>query len=460
MQKGIHQPARILLSSILQELPQHDDGSVQDKNRLEQLVDYVTTPKITSVQAHSTSADSLHQEHPCTTIKSTNPNAISSSDMPKRTAEIAGLSSSSFDDGLQSHGDGSRDGPEHETAGGLEDAARRIPGTHNKRAKTAGGSQSSPKKEQPKHSNVAGGSQQAMIQKHGAESTHQHQPINNRNNYATEMQVDKRPTQSPSGTIASAGSRTLCDRRDVRAELEEPPKVHKRYYKGHPDTASPHKPSQKVNTVPLRTKPLHSSEEQSEQAAKASRPHDPFSSNHKDHLKPKTSPHAEKVAKRLDSNLEPILNFDSDEDEAQLSKEKSISDLISPYDDDWLTSTAQAQAAELDSIRTSTIRHEGQTLTYIEIPWAGKPGWIESYVDDTALDYLTDADGYGGGRRGRRGRVTSAQLKDNQRKRREEEPVDILVGDDETCDSIIGEMVKREERKRKGKGKGKGKGKV
>lgn len=449
MQDRIHQLSLVLCNGRLDELPHPDNASVQSLDGPEQLPEHVTTPTITSVEGHSNSATSLHQDQPCATIQSTTPNAISNHEMPKRTAESAGLSSSSFDDPFkansspQSQDVGSSHGPEHETADGSGD----IPGTQNKRTKMAGSSQSFSKKEQPKPSNIAGSSQQAIIQNHGAESTQQHQPINS---YATDMQVDEGPTQSPSGAMASAGSRTLGDWANVRAELEGLPKFQERFSSGHPGTSSSHEPGQKASTVAHRTKPQRSSEKHAEQAARASRPDDPFSSNHKDHAK--------KVAKRADSNLEAILDSDSDSDEAQLSKGKNILDFLSPYDDDW--HTAQAQAAELASIHESTIQHEGKTLTYIKIPWAGRPGWIESYVDETALEYLSSLDqsgflGYAAGCHGRRGRPTLAQLKENQRKRLEEEPVDVLVGDDETCDSIIGEMVKREERKRKGKGKGK-----
>ena len=446
MQDRIHQLSYILCNNgSLDELPHPDNNaSVQSFDGPAQLPDHVTTPTITSVQHHSNSATSLHQDQPCTTIQSTTPNAISSNGMPKRTAENAGLSSSSFDDPVkesssqQSQDVGSSRRPEHETADGSEDAA----GNRNKRTKTAGSSKSS-SKEQPKHPNIAGSSQQAIVQNHGADSTQQHQPINS---HATVMQVDEGPTQSASGAMASAGSKTLSDWANLRVELEGLPQFHERYSSDQPGTSSSHEqPSQKTSTVAHRSKSQRSSEKHSEQAARASRPHDPFSSNHKDHAK--------KGAKRPDSNLEPILDSDSDNDEAQPSKGKDFPDFLAPYDDDWHISTLQDQAAELASIHESTIKHEGQTLTYIKIPWAGRPGWIESYVDETALEYLSDVVGY----HGRRGRPTLAQLKENQRKRLEEEPVDVLVGDDETCDSIIMEMVKREECKRKGKGKGKGK---
>ena len=461
--------AAMLSDGILHEVPHSDIGSVQSFYRPEQLPDNVTTPKITWVQDHSTSATSLHQDQPSTTIQTTNANAISSNEMPKRSAETAGLSSFSFNDPAKEHSSlpsrngphrndnevGSGQRPGHETADGSEDASRTMTGTQNKRAKTAGSSQSFQKKEQPKPSIVADSTQQAITRNHGAESTQQHRPTNPWNSHATDMQVDEGPKQSPSSAMASARPTILGGRGSVRAEHEEMPKVNGRRSNGHPDIASPHEPSQKTSTIPHRTKQWHSSEEHSEHAASASRPHDPFNSNHKDHLKPKSTPRAKKVVERLGSNLDPILDSDSHNDEAEL-REKKISDLMSPYDDDWHTSTAQAQTAELAFIHESTIHHEGQTLTYIEIPWAGKPGWIESYVDDTALEYLNDVVGYGGGRRGRRGGPNSVQLEDNQRKRRAEEPVDVLVRDDETCDSIIEEMIKREERKRKGKGKRKG----
>ena len=460
----------LLSGDILHEVPHTDNGNFQSFYRPEQLPDNVTRPKITWVQDHSASATSLYQGQPSTTIQTTNANAINSNEMPKRSAETAGLSSFSFNDPAKEYSSlpspnrphtndnevdsGQRSG--HETADGSEDASRTIAGTQNKRAKTSGSPQSFPKKEQPKPSIVAGSTQQAIIQSHGAESTQQHRPTNTWNSHATDMQADEGPRQSPSSAMASARSTILGGWGDVRTEHEEMPKVHGRRSNGHPNTASPHEPSQKTSTIPHRTKPWHSSEEHSEHAARASRPHDPFSSNHKDHLKPKSTPRAKKAVERLGSNLDPILDSDSHNDKAEL-KEKKISGLLSPYDDDWHSSTAQAQAAELAFIHESTIHHEGQTLTYIEIPWAGKPGWIESYVDDTALEYRNDMVGYGGGRRRRRGGPTSAQLEDNQRKRRAEEPVDVLVRDDETCDSIIEEMIRREERKRKGKEKRKGK---
>ena len=450
-------------SGMLHEVPHSGNDRVRSLDGTEQ-PEHVTTPKITSAQEHSTSTASLYPEQHSTTIQAIDPIGIKSNEMSKRSAETAGLSSLRLDAPFQDssppsndrlhtddNDDGSSHGPEHQTAVGSEDATQTMSGTQNKRAKTASSSQSFSKKEQPKHSNIAGSSQPAIIQNHGAESTQQHQPIITRNSYATEMQVDEGPTQSIPGAMASARSATLGDWGDVRAELEGLPKVPERDTKGHADTASSHEPSQKASVIPHRTKSEHPG-----QAAKTSRPLDPFNSNHKDHLEPKTTPRAKKVVGGLDSNLDPVLDSDGINNEAQHSEDNNISEFISPYDDDWHTSTAQAQTAKLAFINESTIQHEGQTLTYIEIPWTGKPGWIESSVDGTALEYLNDAIGYGGGFGGRHHGLTMAQLMENQRKRQEEEPVDVLVGDDETCDSIIEEILKREERERKGKGKVKG----
>ena len=450
-------PAGDSPSGMFHNVPHSDNSSVQSVDRSEKLPDNVTPSEITSVHHQSTSTSSLHSEQLSTIIQTINPERINTNEMQKRSAETAGLPSLSFDDspegnsspspheGLHSNDNNpgsSQSLKHHESTGGSGNATQAMPDTPNKRAKTAGSPQSLSKKEQPKHSNVAGSSQP---QSDEVKSSQEHQPINTSNSYATDMQVDEGLTQSPSGAMASAGSETLGDWGDVKAELGELPKVHGGQSSGHANPASPHEQSQKTSTIAHRTKPGHS-----EQAAQASRPVDPFSSNHKDHLQPKTAPRAKEVVERLRSNFDPTRNSDSVNDEAQRSAKKSISDLISPYDDDWHTSTGQAHVF----MNESTIQYEGQTLPFIKIPWTGKPGWIESYVDDTALEYLNEVVGYVGGRRGG---PTSAQLRDNQRKRREEEPVDILVGDDETCDSIIGEMVKREERKLKGKGKKKGK---
>ncbi|CAF9934203.1 MAG: hypothetical protein HETSPECPRED_009140 [Heterodermia speciosa] len=449
---------------MLHEVPHTNNASFQSFDGPEQLPVHVTIPKITSVQDHSTSTTSLPWEQPSPKIQTSDLNASNSDEMSKRSADAAGLSSTSPDDPSKRYssppsGDGLRTTddnvgpshrPEHETADGSEDATRTMPATENKRPKRAGTSQSFSKK-QPTHSNIAGSGQQAIAQHHEAGSTQQHQPINTSNSYATDIQVDEGPMQSPSGAAASAGPTTLGDWGEVRDEL---PKVHG----GNPDTASPYEPSQKTSTVPRRTKPRHPSEAHPEHAAaKAARPRDPFSSNHKDHLEPEAASRAKKVVKLLDGKLDPIQDSDSYSGETKPSKQKSFSDFLTPYDDEWHTSTDRVQVAELGSTRQSAIRHKGQTMTYIKIPWAGKPGWIESYVDDTALGYLNDVVGYSGGSHGRRGGPTSAQLEDNRRKRREEEPVDILVRDDETCDSIIEEMIKREERQRKGKGNRKGK---
>ncbi|KAL8796286.1 MAG: hypothetical protein Q9195_001401 [Heterodermia aff. obscurata] len=470
------EPASLSSSGILHKVPQTDNSSVQSYDEHER--DNVTTPEITSVQDHSSPTSSLHQEQPSTEISAeiltTNSNAINSIEMPKRSAEAAGLSllddaskeysSPQSREGL--HTNDNAVGPshpshksEHETADGSKDATQTTPGTQNKRAKKAGSSQSFSKKEQPKHSNLTSSNRQASIQNRGAESTQYHQPIITQNSYATGMQVDQGSTQLPSGSMASAGPTTLGEWGGVKGELEGLPKIHGRRSNDHPGTAPPHEPSQQTSTVPHRTKPGHSSKTHSEHAANASRPHDPFGSSHKefgsshkDHLQPQTAPSTKKVAERLDSNANPIRDSGSGNKEAQPSKVKNSSELLAPYSADWHTSTIQAQAAELASLNESTIRHDGQIWTYIKIPWPGKPGWIESYVDNTAFDIA----GYGGGRRGLGGGPTLAQLKDNQRKRREEEPVDVLVGDHETCDSIIEQMVRLEERKRKGKGKREG----
>lgn len=96
--------------------------------------------------------------------------------------------------------------------------------------------------------------------------------------------------------------------------------------------------------------------------------------------------------------------------------------------------------------------HEGVLYTRITIPWPGKPGWVERDIDESfGQDY---EEGYRG-RRGRGGRYLSQNERMEMERRRREEAtaVEIYVGEEETLDSIIMEMVAKERKDKKGKGK-------
>ena len=102
---------------------------------------------------------------------------------------------------------------------------------------------------------------------------------------------------------------------------------------------------------------------------------------------------------------------------------------------------------------TTSHPHTNSNIPFFEIPWPGVPGWIESYVYESFND--PDAgDGYH-----RRGGPTREQMRDNQRRMQEEEPVDIVLEEFETLDWQLEKMIEREEReeveaRRKAKGKG------
>ncbi len=133
--------------------------------------------------------------------------------------------------------------------------------------------------------------------------------------------------------------------------------------------------------------------------------------------------------------------FDEKSDhEAQAFKSQCSSNAISPYDDEWHDETAEARAsriinqarADVDAglgIHQPSVRYEGKLWKYFQVPWAGKPGWMESYVDDISYEALIDPGDHGGRRyRG----PNPGQLEDNRRRKTGEQPVDIFVGEDET----------------------------
>lgn len=110
-----------------------------------------------------------------------------------------------------------------------------------------------------------------------------------------------------------------------------------------------------------------------------------------------------------------------------------------------------------DSVESEDENHpqtlyEGVLHTRIAIPWPGKPGWVERDVDESfGRDYEEES----GGRRGRGGRYVSQNERMAMERRRREEAtaVEICIGEDETLDSIIMEMVAKERKDKKGKGK-------
>lgn len=96
--------------------------------------------------------------------------------------------------------------------------------------------------------------------------------------------------------------------------------------------------------------------------------------------------------------------------------------------------------------------HEGVLYTRFAIPWPGKPGWVERDVDESfGQDYEEEYRG----RRGRGGRHLSRNERMEMERRRREEAtaVEICIGEDETLDSIIMEMVAKAGKDKKGKGK-------
>ena len=103
--------------------------------------------------------------------------------------------------------------------------------------------------------------------------------------------------------------------------------------------------------------------------------------------------------------------------------------------------------------RDRVVRYKGVEYTFVAIPWAGKPGWVEREVDRSF-----DREELGKAMRGRRqcGKrtVRSAERMERARRREEEATVvEIEIGDDETLDSIITGMIAQERREKKGKGK-------
>ena len=87
-------------------------------------------------------------------------------------------------------------------------------------------------------------------------------------------------------------------------------------------------------------------------------------------------------------------------------------------------------------------------IPFIQIPWPGIPGWMESYV------YENSGHGHGG-RHGRRG-LSVAYVLQNQRRMREEETVDIILEEHETVHWQAEQMIRKDEQaRREAKGKGK-----
>lgn len=100
--------------------------------------------------------------------------------------------------------------------------------------------------------------------------------------------------------------------------------------------------------------------------------------------------------------------------------------------------------------RYSKEMYEGVEHTVINIPWGGKPGWVERDLDESYDGDLST--------RGRGGRFISHRERREQEQRRKDEatPADIVIGENETADSIIMDIIKKESRAKKGKGRAKG----
>lgn len=374
-------------------------------------------------------------------------------------------------------------------------------GTRRKRAKVDGSLPNSSWQEQPTHTDIAGSSQNANAYGHGSSSAQSYQPITNRSAFEPNMEEDRVPTQSSWDTF---GAVTLSDRCSNNPLETAPPYMQSQHtssdaprakasgfqegrpqptkvshrprdpkaifgdnHKDHPNQpegrhsgrhnqAPSNKPSSSNEMDPLNLGAIQDSGCRHQPSS-----NNPFGSDHKDHLIQQAAQSHRNAAKPA-RTYEPHL-YDNSDDESVSPKNAYPSEALSPYDDDWHGHNFRIQAlasriatlARADAripLQESIIRHGGKTWTYIEIPWPGKPGWVESYVDDTAYDDVNELMGGFGGRVRRRG-PTREQMTRNQAKKKEEDMVDIVLGEKETLDSIVGDVVMREGRKGKGKGK-------
>jgi len=125
---------------------------------------------------------------------------------------------------------------------------------------------------------------------------------------------------------------------------------------------------------------------------------------------------------------------------------------ISDYSGSDLTSLGDSYDGMDSEENQPQVLHEGVLHTRITIPWPGKPGWVERDVDESFGRDYEDGDH---GRQGRGGRyISRIERMEMERRRREEATAtEIHIGEHETLDSIIMEMVAKERKEKKGKGK-------
>lgn len=434
---------------------------------------------ITQVQGLSPSTTPSHLEHPISINQTSNFDAGDPNTMPKRNVEAAELPVHSVDDpetfyrhsnsGMPPVNGALSIRPGRSTNENLQ-VNLQAPSTNpNKRPRVAGNSRSSSRQERPRHKDIV--NHQATLSDHDSNFAQHHQHITTRNDHDSDMQLDKPLSQPYPGTQPSADEATTMNGwGGVRSELEGPQGLGNRHYNDHSETTLSSMQSQNTNVdQPRRAKEWKFREEHPQPTAKvphrpadpnrrdpfgsnhkevfqqrraqnAGRPpnHDPFGSNHKYHPTQQAIRGGMRTGQPRRAN-DAIFDENSG-DEAQYFKSQYPSNAISPYDDEWQDQTAEARASRMFSharaavdaglrIHESTIRHEGKVWTYIQVPWAGKPGWMESYVDDTSYEAFHDPGDYGGRRyRG----PTLGQLEDNRRRKTGEQPVDIFVGEDET----------------------------
>ncbi|KAL8832331.1 MAG: hypothetical protein Q9191_000332 [Dirinaria sp. TL-2023a] len=110
-------------------------------------------------------------------------------------------------------------------------------------------------------------------------------------------------------------------------------------------------------------------------------------------------------------------------------------------------------AGDMTSFRYPTVMYQGIEHIAINIPWAGKPGWVERTVDDS-FDGDELEDTMGVQHRSILRNLRFAERMGQARRRKEEATAaEIRIGEDETLDSIMAGMVGEERREMKGKGK-------
>lgn len=446
----------------------------------------VIGPTITQVQGLSPSTTPFHLEHPISIDQTSNFDGGDPNTMPKRNVEAAELPPYSVDN-VETFDHRANSGmplvngalsirPGRSTNESLQVNLQASSTNPNKRPRVAGDSRSSSRQERPRRKDIVNHNQQATLSGHDSYFAQHHQHITTQNYHDSDMQLDKPLSKPYPGTQPSVDEATTMDNwGDVRSELAGPQGLGNRHYNDHSETTLssmqrqntnvdqprrakewifheqypqstakvPHRPADPNRRDPFGSN--HKEVFQQRGAQNAGRPpnHDPFGSNHKYY--PTHQANRGGMRTGQPRRAHDAIFDENSGDEAQYFKSQYPSNAVSPYDDEWQDRTAEARASRMFSharaavdaglrIHQSTIRHEGKVWIYIQVPWAGKPGWMESYVDDTSYEAFFDPGDHGGRRYHG---PTLGQLKDNQRRKTGEQPVDIFVGEDESLVGIF-----------------------